>query len=78
VPRREGRRRTRPAAFATNERIGARPWLAHTRRDLGRILLAQGDPGDAERARLLLEEAIATYRELGMAGHAVSAAATRT
>ena len=32
------------------------------------MLLARGDAGDAENAARLLDEAVATYRELGMAG----------
>lgn len=62
------RRRNRhfEEAIAMNERIGARPWLAHARRDLGALLLAHGLPEHAERARLLLSQALATYRELGM------------
>jgi DNA-binding SARP family transcriptional activator len=53
-------------AIAMNERIGARPWLAHARHDLGALLLAHGRPADADRARQLISRALATYRELGM------------
>jgi hypothetical protein len=53
-----------------NQRIGARPWLAHAQHDLAATLLAQGRPADAKRARLLLSRALATYRELGMETHA--------
>ncbi len=55
-------------ATEVNRRIGARPWLAHTQEDYARMLLARGDAGDAENAARLLDEAVATYRELGMAG----------
>ena len=44
----------------------ARPWLAHAQHDLAAMLLARGAAADRERARALLEEAAATYRELGM------------
>jgi tetratricopeptide (TPR) repeat protein len=50
-------------AAADNDRAGARPWAAHARLDHGRMLLAEGDPAAAEP---LLEQAAATYRELGM------------
>lgn len=59
-------------ALAMNERIGARPWLAHTQDDYARMLLALGRPGDAETARGLLDQALATYRDLGMEGYAAS------
>jgi tetratricopeptide (TPR) repeat protein len=55
-------------ALAMNERIGARPWLAHTQDDYARMLLRRGEPGDAEQARSLLESARTAYRELGMSG----------
>ncbi len=61
-------------AIAMNERIGARPWLAHTQDDSARMLLACGRPGDTEAARGLLDQALATYRDLGMEGYAASAA----
>jgi hypothetical protein len=51
-----------------NRRIGARPWLAHTKEDYAHMLLARGGAGDAESAARLLDEVVATYRELGMAG----------
>ncbi len=54
-------------ALELNERMGARPWLALTQYDYGRMLLARGQAGDRERAQELLDTALATYRELGMA-----------
>jgi tetratricopeptide (TPR) repeat protein len=63
------------AALRINERIGARPWVAHTRRDQARALLARGAPGDGERARALLAQARDAYRALGMDAHAARAAA---
>jgi tetratricopeptide (TPR) repeat protein len=52
-------------ALAMNERMGAQPWLALTQEDYGRMLL---DRGYDERGRALVEQALATYRELGMEG----------
>jgi DNA-binding SARP family transcriptional activator len=53
-------------ALAANEKMGARPWFAHTQHDHARMLLTRGDPGDRERAQGLLDRALATYHELGM------------
>jgi tetratricopeptide (TPR) repeat protein len=53
-------------AVAMNAHMGARPWLAATQRDYGRLLLARGRPGDRERGRELLRRADAIYRELGL------------
>src|SRR5262249_36120310 len=53
-------------AVAMNAGIGARPSLAHTQQDYARMLVARDRPGDAERAKHLSEEAVRTYRELGM------------
>ena len=53
-------------AIETERRMGARPWLAHAQHDLAAMLLARGATGDSERARALLEDVVATYRELGM------------
>lgn len=52
------------AAAATHERLGAPHWLARTRLERARMLLARGAAGDAERARELLGQALATAREL--------------
>jgi DNA-binding SARP family transcriptional activator len=53
-------------ALAANQRMGARPWLAHTQHDYARMLLGRGDVGDRGRALELVGDALATYRELGM------------
>jgi tetratricopeptide (TPR) repeat protein len=55
-------------AIEVNRRIAARPWLAHTQEDYAHMLLARGGADDAENAERLLDEVVATYRELGMAG----------
>jgi DNA-binding SARP family transcriptional activator len=62
-------------ALGVNERMRAIPWLAHTREGYARMLVARGDSGDPERARDLIEAAIATYRELGMETYAVEVSA---
>ena len=53
-------------AIEIERRMGACPWLAHAQHDLGAMLLARGANGDSERALALLEDALATYSELGM------------
>jgi DNA-binding SARP family transcriptional activator/tetratricopeptide (TPR) repeat protein len=53
-------------ALAMNKRMGARPWLAHTQNDYARLLFDRDRPGDRERAQELRDQALATYRELGM------------
>jgi tetratricopeptide (TPR) repeat protein len=53
-------------ALAMNERMGARPWLAYTQEDYGRLLRTRDRPGDRAHAQKLLNDALATYRELGM------------
>lgn len=55
-------------ALVMNERMSARPWLAHTQEDYARTLLARDHRGDDERARAFLDAALATYRDLGMTG----------
>jgi DNA-binding SARP family transcriptional activator len=54
-------------ALTMNERMHARPWLAHTQEDFARMLLARGRPGDSEKAELLEARALETYAELGIA-----------
>jgi class 3 adenylate cyclase/tetratricopeptide (TPR) repeat protein len=55
------------AAAATHRRIGAPTWLARTRLEWARMLLARRRPGDVDRAQDLLGQAIVTARELGLA-----------
>jgi tetratricopeptide (TPR) repeat protein len=54
------------AALRMDERMGARPWVAHTQEDHARMLLRRDAKGDRELAERLLSRAEATYRELGM------------
>jgi class 3 adenylate cyclase/tetratricopeptide (TPR) repeat protein len=53
-------------AAERHEQMGAPIWLARTRVDLARLLLARG--GEPERAQGLLEQALGTARDLGCAG----------
>lgn len=53
-------------ALAFDQRSGARPWLAHSRREFAAMLLRRGGGGDRERALPLLETALAEARHLGM------------
>jgi tetratricopeptide (TPR) repeat protein len=62
------------AAAEMNERMGARPWLAHTRLEHARMLLKRD--GDGARAQELLAQARAGYEELGMEDELAGAAAT--
>jgi class 3 adenylate cyclase/tetratricopeptide (TPR) repeat protein len=54
-------------AASTHERIGAPIWLARTHLEWARMLLTRRRPGDADRARELLGQALATARELALA-----------
>jgi class 3 adenylate cyclase len=56
------------AAASIEERIGAPAWLARTRLDWARMLVSRRSAGDAGRARELLDQALATARNLGLAG----------
>jgi tetratricopeptide (TPR) repeat protein len=53
-------------ALRRNERMGARPWVAHTKEDYARMLFARNR--DIAKGEQLLDEALAAYRELGMTG----------
>jgi len=53
-------------ALAMNARMNARPWLAHTQHQYGKMLLARDQSGDRDKAIALLESALVTARELGM------------
>ena len=50
-------------ALSANERLGSRPWVARTQERYAALLL---QAGDAERARGLADQALATARELGI------------
>jgi tetratricopeptide (TPR) repeat protein len=62
IGRRDDAARHFEDALAMNARMGARPWVARTQHDYGRMLLAH----DPERGRELLERAADAYRALGM------------
>jgi DNA-binding CsgD family transcriptional regulator len=53
-------------ALAMNTRMRARPALARTQHACAAMLLERAAPGDRERARALLEQALVTARELDM------------
>ena len=64
-------------AKARHERMGARPWVAHSAAEQARALLARRAAGDAERAERLLDEAGTLAAELGMERLAARVAALR-
>jgi tetratricopeptide (TPR) repeat protein len=51
-----------------NESMDAVPWLAHARYQYSRLLLRRGRREDAERASMLIDEALSTAQALGMQG----------
>jgi hypothetical protein len=53
-------------AIEIERRMRARPWLAHAQQGWAAMLLTRRGPGDLDRARVLLGDARATYRTLGM------------
>src|SRR6266540_1425772 len=64
-------------ALDLSARISARPSLAHTQTEYARMLLAREEPSCSERAGILLDQALATYRDLGMDSHSMSAVRLR-
>jgi hypothetical protein len=67
-------------ALAMNARMEAWPWLAHTQYQYATMLLACNHVGDGEKAKELLQAALATARELGMRAleERITAPATET
>jgi tetratricopeptide (TPR) repeat protein len=55
------------AAIEVNDRMGARPWTAHSQHDLADVLRRRDEPGDRARAAELDETSLAIARTLGMA-----------
>ncbi|MEE9285691.1 MAG: AAA family ATPase, partial [Dehalococcoidia bacterium] len=53
-------------ALQMNARMGARPYVARTQHDYAGMLLARDEPGDREKALVLLGQALDTAQELGM------------
>jgi hypothetical protein len=53
-------------ALEMHLRMGAEPWVAHTRYDYARMLLARGSAQDLARAQGLLHGARSTAEALGM------------
>lgn len=62
-------------ALEMNAEMGARPWLAHTQYDYGRMLLDRGEP---DAARALLSSAGALAQELGMTALSLKLAALQS
>jgi len=54
-------------ALAFDQKMNARPWVAHDQYNYAKMLLARAAPGDRDRALALLQAALATAEELGMA-----------
>ena len=54
-------------ASTIHTRLDAPIWLARTRLAWARMLNTRGEPGDAERARELLDLVLISARELGLA-----------
>lgn len=54
------------AALVLDRKSGFRVWLAHSQYDYALMLQRRAQPGDAERARALLAEALAESSALGM------------
>ncbi|MGH8973221.1 MAG: ATP-binding protein [Acidimicrobiia bacterium] len=54
------------SAARLHEEIGAPAWLARTHLDWGRLLVQRGGPGDTDRPRRLLNQALATALDLGL------------
>jgi TolB-like protein/class 3 adenylate cyclase len=66
-------------ALDMNERMHAWPWLAHTRHEYARMLLARDRGPDRQRAAALIAGASATSRELNMSAlvESIAGAASR-
>jgi DNA-binding SARP family transcriptional activator len=54
-------------AIAMNGRMGARPWVAHAKFDLGRTLARTGEASAAARSTELLKDALGEFHALGTA-----------
>jgi len=55
-------------AMDFNTRLRALPWLAHSKHQYAGMLLSRDREDDRQRAEVLLAEALATARSLGMSG----------
>ncbi|MDP9236728.1 MAG: AAA family ATPase, partial [Chloroflexota bacterium] len=53
-------------ALAFDQKMNARPWVAHDQYHYAKMLLARAAPGDGDRALALLQAALDTAEELGM------------
>jgi len=66
IGRREDASRHFADAIEMNERMGARPYLAHSLREYAELLATSDSAADRERAEGMLGRAEALYAELGM------------
>src|SRR6266511_362800 len=69
--------RSPPRAGTRSRDRGARASLAHTQTEYAEMLLARGEPSGADEAGILLDQALATYRDLGMDSHFMTAVPLR-
>jgi DNA-binding SARP family transcriptional activator/tetratricopeptide (TPR) repeat protein len=65
-------------ALTMNAQIRSPLWIAHTQHDYAHMLLLRCDCGDRDKAREVLEEALATAQQLGLTALASKARALRT
>lgn len=63
-------------AIATNQAMGARPWLARTQLQYAQALLADPRPRDQQHALCMLHDALASAQELGLTQLTDTATAT--
>jgi class 3 adenylate cyclase len=64
-------------ALSFDERTGTRPWLARTQYEYASMLHERAGPGDDDNAALLVNQALATSEELGMAKYVERALALK-
>ena len=56
------------SAAAVQERVNAPSWLARTHVEWARMLLSRNEPGDTQRAKDLLQQALGAARQRGFVG----------
>ena len=69
----EGAERSFEEAEAVQEEMGDRTAWAIARADHAELFIARGGPGDLERGRAMLEEALDRFEEFGMENRAEEA-----
>lgn len=53
-------------ALAFDQKLNARPWIAHTQYNYAKMLIARDAPDDKPKALALLQQALDMAQELGM------------